>query len=164
MGVFQRRIEVSDQGQPPSTSIASQIAVLFSPATFAAIRYALTTVGALLAMFGLTALSSDKIDSIINMMKQLGTTIGAILTLIGIITPVAMAVIGTVRSTVKSQIASVRAIAKEQQPLTKDAKNALVAATISLDEVQTIVGTKEIANASPSASVVSTEDVTVVHK
>ncbi len=152
---------------PEVTSIMAQLSALFSPATFAAIRYALTAAGTLIAMFGLTALSSAQIDHIIEIVKQVGTTVAAIMTLIGLITPIAMSVIGYMRSTLKSQIESVRDIAKDKtasQTLSTDAQKALVAATISLDKVQTIVADKDLAAASPSASVVSKEDVAVVTK
>ena len=161
-----------DTKPPPSpitdaTGLVAQIGALFSPATFAAIRYALTAVGTLLAMFGLTALSSAQIDHVVEVLKQVGTTVAAIMTMVGIITPVAMAMIGYMRSTIKSQIESVRAIAQDKTvtpPLAKDAQQALVSATISLDGVQTIVADKELAQNNPSASVVSKEDVAVVTK
>jgi len=152
---------------PDATGIMTQLSTLFSPATFAAIRYALTAAGTLLGLVGLTALSTDQIDRIIEIVKQIGTVTGAILALIGLVTPVAMGIIGYVRSTLKSQIESVRDIAKDKtasQTLSTDAQKALVAATISLDKVQTIVADKDLAAASPSASVVSKEDVAVVTK
>jgi len=120
--------------------------------------------------------------------QQIGVTLGAIAALIGLVTPIAMAIFGMLTSTIKAQIASVKAAATgpagpaavsaqkalidatsavahdNSIPASKDARDTLVAATISLPDVQTIVGTKEMADKQSSASVVSQEDVAVISK
>lgn len=60
------------------------------------------------------------------------------------------------------QIQDVRNIAANSSSASPDAKQALIAATISLPEVQTIVADKKTADAAPSESVVAADAVSVV--
>lgn len=173
---------------PPVQSITAQISALFSSPVLTAFRYALTSLGSVLALVGVVALSPSQIDHIISVAQQIGTTLGAIVALIGIVTPIAMAIFGMLTSTVKAQIDKVKeiatgpagpvavsaqkalisatsAVAQDPSiPTSHEARDTLVAATIALPDVQTIVGTKEMASKQPSASVVAQEDVAVISK
>lgn len=65
----------------------------------------------------------------------------------------------------KALIEATSAVAQDKTiPKSDDAKDALIAATIGLDEVQTIVTDKKTADASPSGSVVAAEEVHITPK
>jgi hypothetical protein len=174
----ERGIEMSEQ-PPPSSSLSGYVKVLFSPVTLAALRYALVAIAPLAAIFGFTGLTPDRINGVVAYAQTFGTAVLAVLALLGIVVPVILAILGVLSATIKKQIARVRELANNPQlanaeaakaltdatsQLAKsddvqksvDAVNALVAATVALPQVQTIVTDKKTADASPSGSVVST--------
>jgi hypothetical protein len=164
-----------DQNPP---SLSGYVKMLFSPVTLAALRYALVAVTPLAALFGFTGLTPDRINSVVAYAQTFGTATLAVLALLGIVMPVVVAIIGMLTATVKKQIARVRELANNPQmasaaaakaltdatsqlaksddvQTSADAVNALVKATIGLDQVQTIVGTKEVEKAAGNPSVIS---------
>lgn len=144
------------------SGLGTSVKQLFSPAVLTALRYLLTAVSPLLAVVGVVALSPQQIDHIIATAQQIGVVVGAIAALIGIVAPIGAGIWGTFKSTSKQQIQSVAAIANDPtQPQSADAKQTLIAATISLPEVQTIVTDKATADAAPSESVVAAGSVTI---
>jgi hypothetical protein len=166
------------QQQPPSSSLTGEVKMLFNPVTLAALRYALAAIAPVLALFGFTGLTPDRIDIWVAYAKTFGTAALAIMALIGIVVPVIVTIIGMLSSQIKKQIARVRELANNPQLASAEAAkaltdataqlaksgdvqksveavNALVAATVALPQVQTIVTDKKTADASPSASVVS---------
>lgn len=176
---------MTDQTQPPSVS--SYVKMLFSPATLAALRYTLASVAPLLALFGFTGLTPDRINSWVTYAQSFGTAALAILALLGIVVPLVVAILGVLSSTIKKQIARVRELANNPELASKeaakaltdatselaksgdvqksaDAVNALVKATIGLDQVQAIVTDKATADASTSASVVAADEHAVIPK
>lgn len=90
---------VDDHENAPPPPPTGALAALFSSPTLAALRYALTSVGTLAALFGVVALSPQQVDHIIAIAQQLGVTLGAIAALLGIVIPPAMAAIGALKST-----------------------------------------------------------------
>lgn len=169
----------TDQNNPSIMTFVSQ---LFSPATLAAFRYTLTAISPLIALFGFTALTPDKIDVWVTYAKTFGTAAAAIAALVGIVLPVVVAIIGVLSATVKKQIARVRELAANPQLANQEAQKAiidatkaiatdksipksienvnnLVAATIALPQVQTIITDKKTADASPSSDVVAGSSV-----
>lgn len=168
----------TNNNQAPTFS--STIAALFSPATLAALRYTLAALSPLVALFGFTGLTPDKIDIWVAYAKTFGTAALAVAALVGIVMPLVVAIFGILSSTVKKQIARVRELANNPQLATEEAQKALVAATaaiaqnpsivqslgaqqalvsatISLDGVQTIVADKKLADSVPSESVVAAQ-------
>ena len=156
---------------------------LFSPSGLAAARNVLGALGLLLGMIGFGVLSPETVNKVMDFAAQLGTTITAIVALLGVVSPGVMAVIAAWKASQPQQVKSVAAIAQDptqaqsapaQQALvaataaiaknnvlekSDDAKQTLIAATIALPEVQTIVTDKKTADAAPSASVVSAEAI-----
>jgi hypothetical protein len=182
---------VSDQttGGSGLAGLATYISTLFSPTVLAPLRNVLSGLGVLLGMLGFGAtLSPETIQKIIEICQQVGVVVGAIIGLIGIITPLVMGAIAAFKSTQGQQIKSVQAIATGEAgpaaesaqtalieatravaqdksiPKSDEAKDTLINATISLDNVQTIVTDKETAKRTPSQSVVAAEEVEVVPK
>lgn len=175
---------MSDQNnnQP---SLTSTITALFSPTTLAALRYFLTAVSPLLALFGFTGLTPDRIDTWVAYAKTFGTASLALVALIGIVLPLGIAVLGILSATIKKQIARVRELAANPQLASEEAQKALVdatkaiatdpsvpksaetvktliTATRALDDVQTIVASPAIANSITDPEVVSSADNKVV--
>ena len=112
----------------PTQSLATQIAALFSSPVLTAFRYALTALGSTMALLGVVAFSPAQIDHIINVTQQIGVTVGAIIALIGIVTPIAMTVFGMLSSTIKAQVAAVRAMPGVSKVLVNDKANQTLAA------------------------------------
>lgn len=163
-------------------SLANYINTLFSPPVLAALRNVLGAVGLLLGMIGIGTLSPEKVQKVIEFATQLGTTIGAIVALLGIISPLVMGAIAAVKSTQAAQVARVKEIAvgpasdvalqaqtalvsataavaaDPSIPKSNEAKNTLIAATAQLPNVQAVVTDKATADAIPSASVVAAEE------
>ena len=162
--------------QPPS--ISSYVRMLFSPTTLAALRYTLAAVAPVLAIFGFTGLTPDRINGWVVYAQTFGTATLAVLALLGIVAPVAVGIMGVLSATIKKQISRVRELANNPQLASQeaakaltdatselaksgdvqqsaDAVNALVKATIGLDQVHTIVTTDAVANASADPSVIS---------
>lgn len=166
----------SQQTPPPSPTLLSSVMQLFNPATLAALRYALTALSPVLAIFGLAALTPDQIDHFIGYAKTFGTAVSAIFALAGIIIPTAALIFGVLSSTFKKQVARFKelskdpsaageeaakaiidatsAIAQSSSGQSKNATQTLIAATIALPSVQTIVTDKATAEAAPSENVV----------
>lgn len=164
-----------DQNSP---SLTGYVKMLFSPVTLAALRYALVAVTPLAALFGFTGLTPDRINGVVAYAQTFGTATLAVLALLGIVMPVVVSIIGMRTATVKKQIARVRELANNPQmasaaaakaltdatsELAKsgdvqksaDAVNALVKATIGLDQVQTIVTSDAVKQAAANPDVVS---------
>jgi|HubBroStandDraft_6_1064221.scaffolds.fasta_scaffold00050_27 predicted PurR-regulated permease PerM len=167
--------------QQPQPTLTSYVKFLFSPTTLAALRYALAAVAPLVALFGVSGFTPDRINSWVSYAQTFGTAALAILALLGIIVPVIVAILGILSATIKTQIARVRELANNPQLATQEAAkaltdatsqlaksgdvqqsasavNALVAATIGLNKVQTIITDKATADASPSPSVIAATD------
>lgn len=135
---------------------------LFSPPVIAAIRYFLAALGTLLAGAGFIALSPQQIDKVISLFQQLGTTLTALLTLVGLTAPVVSLIYGMLSATIRQQIGRVKDIAQDKsQPLAEDAKQALIAATIAQPSVQTIVTDRQTAADALSESVVAADTVII---
>jgi hypothetical protein len=167
----------SQQTPPPSPTLMSTVAQLFSPATLAAVRYTLTAVSPVLAIFGFAALTPDQIDHFINYAKTFGVAAGAISALVGILVPTAALIFGVLSSTWKKQVARFKQLSKDpsaageeaakaiieatgaiaQSPgsQSKNAVQTLIATTVALPEVQTIVTDQATADAAPSENVVA---------
>lgn len=177
----------SEQTPPSPQSLTSYVKILVNPVTLAAFRYALASIAPLLALFGFTGLTPDRIDVWVAYAKTFGVAALAVMALAGILVPVIVAIIGMLASQIKKQIARVRELANNPQEASAaaakaltdatselaksgdvqksaDAVNALVKATIGLDQVQTIVTDKATAEASPSPSVVAADEHEVVQK
>lgn len=158
-------------------SLTSTVSALFSPTTLAAVRYALQAMAPVLALFGFAGLTPDKIDFWVTYAKSFGTAALAVIALVGIVLPLVIAIFGILSATVKKQIARVRELAANPQlanqeaqkaiieatkaiasdktiPKSLEAVDTLVAATIALPQVQTIVTDKRTANATTSQDVV----------
>lgn len=173
----------TDNNQP---TVRSLLASLTSPTTMAALRYALTAISPLFALFGLAILTPDQIEHVITYAQTFGLAVSAVLTLLGIAIPLLMAIFGVVTSTVKKQIERVREIATNPALADEEAQKAIVAATralassavpksaeavqtlvdttISLPQVKTIVASDQVAFNSPSNDVVSEKKAAVIPK
>lgn len=177
---------MSNNDQNPQ-SLTSTVKMLFSPTMLIAMRYTLTAIAPVLALFGFTGLTPDRIDGWVAYAKTFGVATLAIMALLGILIPLVTTIFGLLSSTIKKQIARVRELANNPQlasaeaakaltdatsELAKsddvqkstDAVNALVKATINLDKVQTIVGTTEVKEAANNPSVVSADEHEVITK
>lgn len=142
----------------------SAIKALFSPPVLAALRNVLSALGLMLGMFGIVALSPDQIDHILSIAQALGTTLGAIAALLGLLTPLVAGGFAAFKASQPQQIKAVSSIAQDPtQSQSDDAKQALIAATIALPEVQTIVTDKKTADAAPSSDVVPSSAVKVIN-
>lgn len=119
------------------------------------VRYATVAITTAFALLGLQAkgISLDQVKTGIQALGDITNNVVILITLVGGVWAAAK---GVNASSPVNQIASVQAIATDKtSPVTTEAKDALVAATISLPQVQTIVTDKVTAEASPSASVVA---------
>lgn len=172
----------ADQSQ---SSLTSSVAAIFSPTTLAAFRYLLVALSPVMALFGFTGLTPDRIDSYVAYAKTFGGAALAIMAFLGIVVPLAVALIGVLSATIKKQIARVRELANNPQLASAEAAkalteataqlaksgdvqksaaavDALVKATIGLNQVQTIVGTEAVTKAANNPSVVSADEHAVV--
>ncbi len=144
----------------------------------AAKRHVITAVGVAVTIFGLQAkgVSMENATALINALGDTATTLLQVVAAAGVLyggikaasTATPANRIADVRNlatgaasedAVAAQSALIEATAAVAQdksiPASVDAKNVLIAATIALPEVQTIVTDKKTADASPSPSVVS---------
>lgn len=115
-----------------STSATDIVKQLFSPTTLAALRYALTALAPVLALFGFTGLTPAAIDQWVQYAQTFGVAALAIMALLGIALPLTVAVFGILSSTVKKQIARVRELADNPQLASQEAQKALVEATAQI--------------------------------
>ena len=165
----------TEQQPVPQPGLSQVIADLFSPTTWAALRYFLAALSPFLSLFGLSALTPNQIDTVIGYSKEAGTLIQASMVLIGIVLPLTALVFGVLSSTIKAQASRWRALAKDPSQASADTQKAiisavagiakagtstdvaasLVAATNSLSQVQTIVTDKAISEAVNQPGVVS---------
>ena len=168
---------MTDQ-QAPQPTLTSYVKFLFSPTTLAAFRYALAAAAPLVALFGISGFTPERINQWVAYAQTFGTAALAVLALLGIVVPVIVGIFGVLSATIKTQIGRVRELANNPQlanqaaakaltaatselaksddvQQSKDAVNALINATIGLDKVQTIITDKATAAASSSPSVVS---------
>lgn len=128
----------------------------------AATRHAISIAGTAIVIFGLQAkgVSVEQVTAAIN---ALGSGINSIVLVLAALAPIYAGLRASQSASPTNQVAQVQAIANDPtQPAAQDAKQALIAATISLPEVQTIVADKETAAAAPSESVVAAEEVSVI--
>lgn len=162
----------ADQNQP----LSAYVSAIFSPATLAALRYTLAAVSPVLALFGFTGLTPDRIDIWVAYAKTFGVAALAVMAFVGVVVPLIVALIGVLASRIKKQIARVRELANNPQlanaeaakaltdataqlarsgdvQKSADAVNALVKATIGLNQVQMIVADKKTADAAPAGVV-----------
>lgn len=128
----------------------------------AASRHAITAAGVAVTIFGLQAKGVD-MNNVKALIESFGNTANTVVQLLGAIAVVYGGLKAANSASPTSQIASVHAIAADKsQPATEDAKQALIAATISLPEVQAIVTDKATAAAAPSESVVPADAVKII--
>lgn len=128
----------------------------------AATRHAISIAGTAIVIFGLQAkgVSVEQVTAAIN---ALGSGINSIVLVLAALAPIYAGLRASQSASPTNQVAQVQAIANDPtQPAAQGAKQALIAATISLPEVQTIVADKETAAAAPSESVVAAEEVSVI--
>src|SRR5882757_1216000 len=124
------------------------------PQIDAASRHAITAGGVAITILGLQA-KGVSLDDVKNLINSLGDTVNTIVQLVGAAGVLYGAIRAAHSASPTSQVASVKAIATDpSSDVSVDAKNALIAATIALPEVQTIVTDAKTAAASPSPSVV----------
>lgn len=177
---------MSNNDQNPQ-SLTSTVKMLFSPTMLIAMRYTLTAIAPVLALFGFTGLTPDRIDGWVAYAKTFGVATLAIMALLGILIPLVTTIFGLLSSTIKKQIARVRELANNPQLASAEAAkalteatsqlaksgdvqtsaaavDALVKATIGLDKVQTIVTTTDVKDAANNPSVVSADEHEVVTK
>lgn len=127
----------------------------------AASRHVITAAGVAVTIFGLQAkgVSMDNVTTLIN---SLGSTVNTLVQLIAAAGVLYGAVKAAHSASPSSQVANVQALAVDaKQPEAESAKQALIAATISLPEVQTIVTDQKTADAAPSESVVASDSVII---
>lgn len=162
---------MSDQSTAGNTP--SLISKLFSSPVIALLRYALAAIGPLFALAGFAVLTPDRINHIVEVVQQFGMAAAAVSALLGVVIPITVAIYGAIKSTFKSQISRVKELANNPElanaeaqkalisatsqiaPKNEDAKQALIAATIAMPSVQTIVTDAATAAAAPSESVVA---------
>jgi predicted PurR-regulated permease PerM len=167
---------MTDQ-QPPQPTLTSYVRFLFSPTTLAALRYTLAALAPLVALFGVSGFTPDRINKWVAYAQTFGTAALAVLALLGVLVPVIVGIMGVLSATIKTQISRVRELASNPQLAGQEAAkaltaatselaksgdvqqsaaavNALVNATIELKQVKTIITDKATAAASPSSSVV----------
>jgi hypothetical protein len=167
--------------QQPQPTLTSYVKFLFSPTTLVVLRYTLAAIAPLAALFGFSGLTPDRISSWVAYAQTFGTAALAVLALLGVVVPVIVGIFGVLSATIKKQIARVRELADNPQLANEEAAkaltdatselaksgdvqqsaaavNALVAATIGLNKVQTIITDKATADASPSPSVIAATD------
>lgn len=173
---------MTDQNLNATTAVSQ----LLSPSVLAALRNVLSGVGGVLAMLGIVALSPTQVDKIISIAQGLGVVLGAVVALVGLVTPLISGAIAGWKASQPQQVKAVAAIAQDptqaqsapaQQALVKataaiasnrvleksdEAKQTLIAATVGLDEVQGIVADKAMADSIPMASVMSSDSVKII--
>lgn len=122
---------------------------LFNGPTLSAFRGVLIALGTLLGMFGVAALSPEKIDKIVAIASQVGVLIGSIAALAGVAVPVVMQVYNSLKESDHSKITDVAAIATDPTKTTSDsAKVALLGATASVvADTSSPVQSKEVKKA-----------------
>jgi hypothetical protein len=128
----------------------------------AASRHAITAVGVAVTIFGLQAkgVSMEQVTALIN---SLGNTVNTLVQVAAAAGVLYGGIKAANSASPTSQIANVAQMAQDPaQPHAQEAKQTLIAATIALPEVQTIVTDKATAAAAPSESVVAAEEVKVI--
>lgn len=143
-------------------------------------RHAITAAGIAFTIFGLQA-KGITLDSVVTLIKSLGDTANTVVQLVAAIATVYGGIKAFSKSSPASQVAQVQEIATgpasavsvdaqkalitatsavamdKSIPKSDEAKDALVAATIALPEVQTIITDKKTSEASTSPSVIPAE-------
>lgn len=120
-------------------------------------RHVITAAGVAVTIFGLQAkgVSMDQVKALIS---SLGDTVNTLVQLIAAAGVLYGSIKAAKSASPTSQVARVQELATTAgQPEAQSAKQALIAATISLPEVQTIVTDKATAEAAPSQSVVAAD-------
>lgn len=133
-----------DQNQP---TLMQYLAQLFSPTTWAALRYFLAAVSPLLGLFGLAGFSPDKVNSIVLYAQEFGAAVLALCALLGILLPLSALIFGILSSTVKAQIARWKELAKNPTQAGQEAQKAIVAATAEVAKAASAPGAKDLAAA-----------------
>jgi len=128
----------------------------------AASRHAITAAGVAVTIFGLQAkgISMENVTVLIN---SLGSTVNTLVQLVAAAGVFYGAVRAANSASPTNQIASVKAIATDAgSPVSDEAKKTLIAATVSLDEVQGIVADPATAHSIPSPAVMSSDTVKII--
>jgi hypothetical protein len=129
----------------------------------AASRHAITIAGTAVVIFGLQA-KGVSVDQVTAAIQALGDSVNTLVTLLGAAGALYAAIKAGNSASPTNQIASTAALAVDPtQPQAEAAKQALIAATISLPEVKTIVTDKQTADAAPSGDVVPDDKVKVIN-
>lgn len=138
----------------------------------AGLRYGAASAGTIVTVLGgMSLISPDQAHDLIQQVQILNQSIltayGALLHMGVILGPVAVIVAGYfgVKSVPDVKELASRLLRIAQNPATgssKDATQALIAATIALPSVQTIVTDQKTADAAPSESVVAAEAVKII--
>lgn len=127
----------------------------------AASRHAITIAGTAIAIFGLQA-KGIKPEQVTAAITALGSGVNDVVVLIAALAPVYAGLKALLSASPTNQASSLVTTATgPASPAATDAKQALIAATIALPEVQTIVTDKATADAAPSQSVVEAGSVTI---
>ena len=134
-----------------------------------ALRYAGTSLGTLFTILGaLQFIPPEKVHDLTTALQDLQTSVitgyGALLKMWVILGPAAIATLtalGIKSGSIQSLGAKLLSMTKSG-PAAEQAKQVLIASTIALPEVQTIVTDKKTADAAPSESVVAADAVKVV--
>lgn len=128
----------------------------------AASRHAITAAGVAVTIFGLQA-KGVSMEQVTALISSMGETVNTLVQLAAAAGVLYGGIKAANSASPTNQIAQVHAIAADKsQPATEDAKQALIAATVSLPEVQAIVTDKATAAAAPSESVVPADAVKII--
>lgn len=158
---------MTDPASPPPTSVLDIIKQFLSPTSWALLRYILTAITPLLGLFGLAGFTPDSINKITQYAQGIGAVILGIYLLIGVLIPLTAMIYGVLSATLKTQVARWKELAKNPSAAGADVQKALIQATSEIAKTAGAPGAKDIANAMiaatnslPQVQTISTDAVT----
>jgi hypothetical protein len=141
---------MADQQQnAPAPSLLDIIKQLMNPSSWALLRYILVGLGPMLGLFGVAGFSPATINKIVTYAEGFGAIALGIYLLIGVLIPLTALIYGVLSATLKAQVARWKELAKNPAAAGADVQKALVQATA---EIAKAPASKEVANAMIAAT------------
>lgn len=142
---------MTDQQQPAPT-VLDIIKQMLSPTSWTTVRYILTALTPLLGVFGLAGFTPATINKIVTYAQGVGAVLLGIYLLIGVLIPLTAMIYGILSSTLKTQVVRWKQLAKDPSAAGQEATKAIIQATAEIAKTASAPGGDDIAHAMIAAT------------